>query len=49
MVMDMVLAMALMDMESVLLRLNQRLKRMLSMDMVLGNALILWDMAMDLL
>merc|ERR1719250_337907 len=49
MVMDMVLAMALMDMESVLLRLNQRLKRMLSMDMVLGTALILWDMAMDLL
>merc|ERR1719312_2107892 len=36
--MDMVLAMALMDMESVLLRLNQRLKLMLSMDMVLAMA-----------
>merc|ERR1712098_55553 len=47
MVMDMVLAMALMDMESVLLRLNQRLKLMLSMDMVLDTACILWDMVMD--
>merc|ERR1712098_640328 len=46
-VMDMVLAMALMDMESVLLRLNQRLKLMLSMDMVLDTACILWDMVMD--
>merc|ERR1712112_387267 len=49
MVMDMVLAMALMDMESVLLRLNQRLKLMLSMDMVLDTAFILWDMVMDIL
>merc|ERR1719312_2445557 len=48
MVMDMVLAMALMDMESVLLRLNQRLKLMLSMDMVLDTACILWDMVMDI-
>merc|ERR1719342_1034588 len=47
MVMDMVLAMALMDMESVLLRLNQRLKLMLSMDMVLDTTCILWDMVMD--
>merc|ERR1712243_329426 len=46
---DMVLAMALMDMESVLLRLNQRLKLMLSMDMVLDTACILWDMVMDIL
>merc|ERR1719312_1223056 len=46
MVMDMVLAMALMDMESVLLRLNQRLKLMLSMDMVLDTVCILWDMVM---
>merc|ERR1719312_710199 len=45
----MVLAMALMDMESVLLRLNQRLKLMLSMDMVLDTACILWDMVMDIL
>merc|ERR1712111_128181 len=45
MVMDMVLAMALMDMESVLLRL----KLMLSMDMVLDTAFILWDMVMDIL
>merc|ERR1711942_146307 len=45
MVMDMVLAMALMDMESVLLRLKQ----MLSMDMVLDTACILWDMVMDIL
>merc|ERR1719312_1924694 len=49
MVMDMALAMALMDMESVLLRLNQRLKLMLSMDMVLDTACILWDMVMDIL
>merc|ERR1740131_331124 len=49
MVMDMVLAMALMDMASVLLRLNQRLKLMLSMDMVLDTACILWDMVMDIL
>merc|ERR1719308_578302 len=49
MVMDMVLAMALMDMESVLLRLNQRLKLMLSMDIVLDTACILWDMVMDIL
>merc|ERR1719443_281090 len=49
MVMDMVLAMALMDMESVLLRLTQRLKLMLSMDMVLDTACILWDMVMDIL
>merc|ERR1711982_71402 len=45
MVMDMVLAMALMDMESVLLRLKQ----MLSMDMVLDATCILWDMVMDIL
>merc|ERR1711862_969152 len=37
------------DMESVLLRLNQRLKLMLSMDMVLDTAFILWDMVMDIL
>merc|ERR1719308_523702 len=37
--------MALMDMESVLLRL----KLMLSMDMVLDTACILWDMVMDIL
>merc|ERR1711862_1012868 len=49
MVMDVVLAMALMDMESVLLRLNQRLKLMLSMDIVLDTAFILWDMVMDIL
>merc|ERR1719312_1235472 len=41
----MVLAMALMDMESVLLRL----KLMLSMDMVLDTGFILWDMVMDIL
>merc|ERR1711982_171469 len=45
----MVLDMALMDMESVLLRLNQRLKLMLSMDTVLDTACILWDMVMDIL
>merc|ERR1719308_270871 len=38
-----------MDMESVMLRLNQKPRLMLSMDMVLGTALILWDMAMDIL
>merc|ERR1711862_93404 len=47
--MDMVSAMALMDMESALLRLNQRLKLMLSMDMVLDTEYILWDMVMDIL
>merc|ERR1719474_1765570 len=52
--MDMVLAMVPMDMESVMLRLSQRLMPMLSMDhmesMVLDTALILWDtdMVMDL-
>merc|ERR1719320_1375121 len=45
--MDMV--MDIMDMESVMLRLNQKPRLMLSMDMVLGTALILWDMAMDIL
>merc|ERR1712029_1201134 len=43
------MVMDIMELESVLLRLNQRLKLMLSMDMVLGTALILWDMAMDIL
>merc|ERR1719308_506199 len=49
-VMDMVLAMALMDMESVLLRL----KLMLSMDPMAGTAMDLdtvhtpWDMDMDM-
>merc|ERR1711942_139892 len=47
--MVMVLAMAIMDMESVMLRLNQKPRLMLSMDMVLGTALILWDMVMDIL
>merc|ERR1711862_658777 len=47
--MVMVLAMALMDMESVMLMLNQKPRLMLSMDMVLGTALILWDMVMDIL
>merc|ERR1719320_562808 len=47
MAMDMV--MDIMDMESVKLRLSQRLMPMLSMDMVLGTTLILWDMAMDIL
>merc|ERR1719317_1141361 len=41
--------MDIMDMESVMLRLNQKPRLMLSMDMVLGTALILWDMAMDIL
>merc|ERR1719312_614628 len=47
--MVMVMAMDFMDMESVMLRLNQKPRLMLSMDMVLGTALILWDMAMDIL
>merc|ERR1719513_191897 len=38
-----------MDMESVMLMLSQKLRPMLSMDMVLGTALILWDMVMDIL
>merc|ERR1711875_85935 len=45
----MVMAMDIIDMESVMLRLNQKPRLMLSMDMVLGTALILWDMAMDIL
>merc|ERR1719244_1795717 len=53
MAMDMVLAMVPMDMESVMLRLSQRLKPMLSMDhmesTVLDIALILWDMVMAIL
>merc|ERR1719260_712571 len=53
MAMDMVLAMVPMDMESVMLRLSQRLMPMLSMDhmesTVLGTALILWDMVMAIL
>merc|ERR1711887_245003 len=48
MAMDMVLAMVPMDMESVMLRLSQRLMPMLSMDhmesTVLDIALILWAM-----
>merc|ERR1712168_1586382 len=51
--MDMVLATALTDMESVMLRLSQRLMPMLSMvlmeDMVLDTVLILWDMVMAIL
>merc|ERR1711962_23900 len=51
--MDMVLAMAVMGMESVMLRLSQRLMPMLSMDhmesTVLDTALILWDMVMAIL
>merc|ERR1719369_2614053 len=51
-VMDMVLAMAVMDMESAMLMLSQRLMPMLSTvlmeDMVLDTALILWDMDMDM-
>merc|ERR1711942_22280 len=47
--MDMVLAMALMDLESVMLRLSQKPRPMLSMDMVLDTACILWDMVMDIL
>merc|ERR1739845_284423 len=53
MAMDMVLAMVPMDMESVMLRLSQRLMPMLSMDhmesMVLDTVLILWDMVMAIL
>merc|ERR1719233_1602319 len=53
MAMDMVLAMAVMGMESVMLRLSQRLMPMLSMDhmesTVLDTALILWDMVMAIL
>merc|ERR1719312_1601420 len=45
--MVMVMAMDIMELESVMLSQKQRL--MLSMDMVLGTALILWDMAMDIL
>merc|ERR1719435_641356 len=51
--MDMVLAMAVMDMESAMLMLSQRLMPMLSMvlmeDMVLDTALIPWDMVMAIL
>merc|ERR1719244_2139387 len=53
MAMDMVLAMVPMDMESVMLRLSQRLMPMLSMDhmesTVLDTALILWDMVIAIL
>merc|ERR1719192_1952292 len=53
MAMDMVLALVPMDMESVMLRLSQRLMPMLSMDhmesTVLDTALILWDMVMAIL
>merc|ERR1719513_214921 len=48
-VMAMVMVMVIMDMESVMLMLSQKLRPMLSMDMVLGTALILWDVAMDIL
>merc|ERR1719430_3021833 len=52
-VMDMVLAMVPMGMESVMLMLSQRLMLMLSMvimeDMVLDTVLILWDMVMAIL
>merc|ERR1719312_2483001 len=41
--------MDIMELESVMLRLNQKPRLMLSMDMVLGTALILWDMVMDIL
>merc|ERR550534_2775104 len=51
--MDMVWAMAVMGMESVMLRLSQRLMPMLSMDhmesTVLDTALILWNMVMAIL
>merc|ERR1719370_2765528 len=51
--MDMVWAMAVMGMESVMPRLSQRLMPMLSMDhmesTVLDTALILWDMVMAIL
>merc|ERR1719495_1053833 len=50
--MDMVWAMAVMGMESVMLRLSQRLMPMLSMDhmesTVLDTAHILWDMVTDM-
>merc|ERR1719244_1044345 len=52
--MDMVLVMAVMGMESVMLRLSQRLMPMLSMDPMVGTAMDLetvhtpWDMVMDL-
>merc|ERR1711970_304150 len=53
MAMDMVLAMALTDMESAMLLLSQRLMLMLSTvlmeDMVLDTALIPWDMVMAIL
>merc|ERR1719260_319799 len=53
MAMDMVLAMVPMDMESVMLRLSQKLMPMLSMvhmeSTVLDIALILWDMVMAIL
>merc|ERR1711939_1265960 len=53
MAMDMVLAMAVMGMESAMLRLSQRLMPMLSMDhmesTVLDTVLILWDMVMAIL
>merc|ERR1719513_103252 len=48
-VMAMVMVMVIMDMESVMLMLSQKLRPMLSMDMVWGTTLILWDMAMDIL
>merc|ERR1712013_512542 len=43
------MVMVIMDMESVMLMLSQKLRPMLSMDMVLGTALILGDVAMDIL
>merc|ERR1719370_1857940 len=51
MAMDMDLAMALMDMESAMLMLSQRLmlSTVLMEDMVLDTALILWDMVMAIL
>merc|ERR1711942_169176 len=45
----MVMVMDIMELESVMLRLSQKPRPMLSMDMVLGTACILWDMAMDIL
>merc|ERR1719312_1254793 len=47
--MVMVMVMDIMELESVMLRLNQKPRPMLSRDMVLGTALLLWDMAMDIL
>merc|ERR1719312_690966 len=41
--------MDIMELESVMLMLNQKPRLMLSMDMVLGTTLILWDMVMDIL